>query len=86
VAPKNLRARPLDALHNEGVEQGYQSAAGRQPARPPNDKHRRIHDRSLKKSVIFDPNICHVLNEFNTLSHARAIPPILEEIGDWMTQ
>src|SRR5260370_42389528 len=33
------------------------------------------HDRCTKKSVIFDPPICHGLNGIKQLSHTHAPPP-----------
>src|SRR5260370_11583349 len=33
------------------------------------------HDRCTKKSVIFDPPICHGLNGIKQLSHTHALPP-----------
>ena len=34
----------------------------------------RSHDRCAKKSVIFDPAICHQRNRINKLSHTHALP------------
>src|ERR1039457_6116200 len=66
---------PLTALILKSEEGIAQMPLGRNHERCTNNDRTKTHDRSPRKSVIFDPNICHQLNGINKLSATHTHPP-----------
>src|ERR1039457_309587 len=70
TAPQGPSRPPLNHLTASKLK-----SKGGPPANDEGSNDKQIDDRCPRKSVICDPNICHQLCGFNTLSHSHTHPP-----------